>query len=512
MSNNYSKKSVYVFEIFILRFFMEKNQKRLNFLPWIHRFVLVLVSIFVIAWAIYKYIFLRSNFDFTDILFIVLLIFCFLDSTITASKSALTDGQTGLANDDAFIIYTLRLSMKKQLYKYTAVVINLKNYKLVNRIAGSVGGDKGLEIYGKVLKKYLSRSEKIARLGGDTFIALIRKDHLDDFLTFISEVKIKVDVNGIIYPFKISARCGLYALNSNDNIGSVFDNPTIALNYAKGTAKDIAWYDEKLAEIMFHEKEISSSFNDAIKNKEFKVYYQPKVDVLTNTIKGCEALVRWEKNGKIVSPVEFIPALENSGLITKLDDYVLQQVCLDIVRWKTEGLHCVRVSTNFSKYNLQDINFAQKVLDTINKYSIDKSLIEIELTESSNCGDYDSLGSFLKIMKENNISTAIDDFGVGYSSLELLKNLNVDVVKIDKRFIDDIDLNNGENSNIILVKHILTTCSELDKEVVCEGVETLSQRAILKEMKCGIIQGYLYDKPLECKAFEEKLKNPVYKF
>lgn len=251
---------------------MEKNQKRLNFLPWIHRFVLVLVSIFVIAWAIYKYIFLRSNFDFTDILFIVLLIFCFLDSTITASKSALTDGQTGLANDDAFIIYTLRLSMKKQLYKYTAVVINLKNYKLVNRIAGSVGGD--------------------------TFIALIRKDHLDDFLTFISEVKIKVDV-------------------------------------------------------------------------------------LTNTIKGCEALVRWEKNGKIESPVEFIPALENSGLITKLDDYVLQQVCLDIVRWKTEGLHCV---------------------------------------------------------------------------------------------------------------------------------ETLSQRAILKEMKCGIIQGYLYDKPLECKAFEEKLKNPVYKF
>lgn len=233
-----------------------------------------------------------------------MLIFCFLDSTITASKSALTDGQTGLANDDAFIIYTLRLSMKKQLYKYTAVVINLKNYKLVNRIAGSVGGD--------------------------TFIALIRKDHLDDFLTFISEVKIKVDV-------------------------------------------------------------------------------------LTNTIKGCEALVRWEKNGKIVSPVEFIPALENSGLITKLDDYVLQQVCLDIVRWKTEGLHCV-------------------------------------------------------------------------------------------------DLNNGENSNIILVKHILTTCSELDKEVVCEGVETLSQRAILKEMKCGIIQGYLYDKPLECKAFEEKLKNPVYKF
>ena len=265
-----------------------------------------------------------------------------------------------------------------------------------------------------------------------------------------------------------------------------------------------------MAENMYHEKEISSKFREALNNKEFKVFYQPKVNVETNKLQGCEALVRWIRNGTIINPGDFIPALENNGSIKELDHYVFDQVCQDIVSWKNKGYDCVRVSSNFSKLNLKDDNFPQKILNTISKYSVDKELIEIELTESSNYGDYSKLLNLLGRMKENGITTSIDDFGVGFSSLELLKNHNVDVVKIDKKFIDDIEENKGNNEHTTLVKHILNTCKELNKEVICEGVESHLQRTLLKDMNCDLIQGYLYDKPLTYEEFEKRLLKPQY--
>lgn len=421
------------------------------------------------------------------------------------------DALTGLANTATLTRFTNRLSAKKKINMYITAFLDLKHFKYINHIVGNTGGDEAIALYAQKLNDFLVKGEKAGRLGNDNFIVLLYKHRQQEFLDFISDIKLPVSDGTKTHTVKINTRCGIYSLQENDTFAEALNNSSIALNYAKTkSVEDVIWYEQKIADALYSEKEVSFRFRDAIENREFKVYYQPKVNMLTNTMTGCEALVRWERDGSVIKPNLFISSLEKSGLIMELDCYVLEQVCRDIKKWSEKGLKCVPVSSNFSKINLSNPLFSENVIGVVNRHRIDRSLLEFELTESTNHDDYEALINFLDDMGDAHITTAIDDFGIGYSSLELLKNPNVNIVKLDKKFIDNIELNNGSNNNQTLVKNIVHTCYDMKKQVVCEGVENEEQRKLLIDMNCKVIQGYLYDKPLSEEEFEKRLLNPVY--
>lgn len=225
------------------------------------------------------------------------------------------------------------------------------------------------------------------------------------------------------------------------------------------------------------------------------MYYQPKVDISNTSdikVNGAEALVRWKKDGEMVSPGEFIPVLEKNGLITLVDFYVLEQVCMDINRWIEQGIQPIKVSSNFSRRHLQDGDFADKVEEIIKKYNVDPKYIEIEITESYDDEDMQALSKFEKRMHELGIDLSVDDFGSGFSSLKMIKNIVADTIKLGKSIIDGIG---NDGSEEIIVSHIIMMILHLGKNVIAEGVETEQQAAFLRKNGCNNIQGFLYGRP-----------------
>ncbi len=413
---------------------------------------------------------------------------------------------TGVANYDKLLKVGHRLSKSGKLSSYTGLITNIKDFKYLNQQIGVNFGDEVLRQYAKKLESVLNKKEFIARTGNDNFFVLLLKGNEENFLKTLSNIEIKISDKGKENTYKIASRCGLYNIAKGKSINRVMNNCTLALNEARNvTSSDYVWYDEKLSDIMLAEKKVLSDFNKALENKEFVVYYQPKVDINNNRLCGAEALVRWIKDGKVVSPIQFIPVLEKEGKIIDLDFYVFRRVCEDLTGWLEMGIEPVRISSNFSKLHLNDEEFASKVLAIVNEYNIDTGYLEIELTESSGYSDFEALKTFVDCMKQSDIYTSMDDFGTGYSSLSMLMDINVDVVKIDKSFV-----NNPDGTNEKMLENVIHMIKDLDRIVICEGVETKQQADFLRETDCSIVQGYLYDKPLTHDEFQERLKHPDY--
>lgn len=419
------------------------------------------------------------------------------------------DVMTEISNYDYLIRYGNRLSRKKKLADYTGILINIKDFKYINQRVGAKVADKVLKEYAAVLKAGKERRDFLASTGGDNFFLLVKKGKEQAFLNKVKQVEVTVRIKDKPVRIPLSVRCGLYSIKKEDDIDFVLNACTFAVNGAKSkTNTDCLWFEDEMFHQMMQEKETVAAFKQGIMNHEFVVYYQPKVNIDTNTLCGAEALVRWVQNGKIVPPMQFIPTLEKNNLIQKLDFYVLEQVCTDIRDWLDRGIEMVRISTNFSKLHLCNLHFAQDLLKVLEKYQIDSQYIEAELTESSGYYDLEALTRFVHYMNRAHVSVSIDDFGTGYSSLSLLKDLNVDVVKVDKSFFRDIE--SGDEVNGKLVANVIKMVQDLGREVISEGIETQEQAEFLKQVKSPIVQGYLYDKPLSHDDFEKKLLSPHY--
>lgn len=421
-----------------------------------------------------------------------------------ANHLRLTDDLTGVSNSNGFIQYCGMLKKMGLLSNYTAFYLNIKTFKFVNRQAGARNGDEILREYVHLLSNYLGKGGKVARLGGDNFAGLVYKEQAEDFIKFVSAVKITKMIDSHIRSFTINARLGLYNITPQATPSDIMNNISTAFNYAKNILqRDCAWFEPSMLEVTMKNKEISFMFPKAIKNREFVVYYQPKVDLSNDTLCGCEALVRWQREGKIVPPMTFIPLFESDGTVCTLDFYVLETVCKDIKDWCERGITPVRVSVNFSKNHMRNFDLAENVITVVEKYGIDPKYLEIELTEMSGYVDRKAMINFVTAMHEYGISTSIDDFGTGYSSLMLIKKLPVDVIKLDKSFIDNINEDNTEDC--IFVRDIIHMLRDMELEAVAEGVETKVQADFLTDIKCGIAQGFLFSRPIPHDDFEKKL-------
>lgn len=420
-----------------------------------------------------------------------------------------TDTMTGAPNTAKLVHHSIELKSKNKLQNFSGIFINLKNYKYINQSKSPAIGDKGITIFTHTVMAMCHDDEMIARLGGDNFFVLVKKENRDEFIKKLTSVNINVPVpQSQPIPLTLQSRMGIYDIQPNDSMNEIMHCSSVALNESRiHPGNDIVYFSKRMLETVYHEKEISSLFREALRRKEFIVYYQPKVSVKDQKLCGCEALVRWNRNGQIIPPVEFLPILEKEASICQLDFYVFRKVCEDIRSWLDAGMEPVRVSSNFSRHHLGNTHLLDDILRIMKEYKIDSKYIEIELTEASDFEDKMAMQKFVNGLRDNSISVSIDDFGTGYSTFSAIKDLNINVIKLDKSLLDHIG--DEKHHDEVVIKNMVNMINELNLEVVAEGVENSKQLDFLQNANCSTIQGFLFDKPLSKEDFEKRLLNKI---
>lgn len=388
--------------------------------------------------------------------------------------------------------------------EYVYIFSNIKNFKYINTIYSREEADKILIAYTQKLLSLMNNDEVLCRPSGDNFISVIKLENYKKYLKKLEHVSIDFNGDNLDLYSTIGYYENLEQLSPNDSI----ELANTAYAIAKRKNVNIFKYTDEINRRIIREKIIKVEIIDGLKNGEFINYYQPKVDSLKNELCGAEALVRWNKNGSLILPKDFISILERENSIIHLDYYVLSKACEDIKKWESMGLTPVKVSVNFSMKHLDDNNAAKKVIKIINQFNVNPKYIEIELTELTNIENISKMAKFMSSLQDNNITVSMDDFGSGYSSITLLKDLNYDIVKLDRGLINSLEKDNEKNS--IILRNIITMLKEIDIDVIAEGVESKKQIDILNEYGCRIVQGYYYDKPLEDKEFVKRLELKKY--
>lgn len=422
-------------------------------------------------------------------------------------RLAYTDILTGLDNRNKFIFEMTRLIM--DLPDYAMVLLNINGFKFVNEFYGYHTGDMLLKHIAFVLRSNISEKELCYRDSADRFGILIRyreKAELTDRLLKIQEQ---------IRDFKLSENQSYHILcnfgvevvqKPLSKAGTDFDNvmnrALLALNSVKGNElNSIAFYNEALHQKAKKQTEIENRMWDALKNHEFKMYLQPKYDLKTGEVHSAEALVRWiPQDEHMIYPDEFIPIFEQNGFITKLDMYMLEEACRYQALWKKKGYPLIPISVNQSRVFFYDIEYLGKFKEIIQKYQIDPSLIILEVTESVSSNNLEQIKQAIAKLHEMNFKISMDDFGSGYSSLNILKELPIDELKLDKAFIEDTEDSVRSES---IMKHIIRLAKDLSISTVTEGIETKEQLDFLKTISCDIGQGYYFAKPMPAEEFEK---------
>lgn len=388
------------------------------------------------------------------------------------------------------------------------VLMDIDGFKLVNEIYGyDIGDDILKHIWSIFYKHFGNTSEVFARKTADKFVALI---HYTDIIRLEQKLgEIILDVQNCYLKstkgYILKPKLGVYLIkDKSESIDSMFNYSILACAKIKGKAEsDIEFYSESFGEERIKNKLIEDEMEYAYANKNFVVYYQPKYSSTEKKITGAEALIRWKKEGKIVPPGMFIPVAEENGFITKLDEYVFEEVCKEQKRLLESGIEPVPVSVNVSQKHLYFNNFVERYTNILESVGIDGKYVQIELTESAM---YENRSSILKIineLKKKNFKILMDDFGTGYSSLMMLKSIPIDVMKLDKTFVDDYNQEKGE----MIIRCVVNLAKEMNIAITAEGVETEEQYEFLKELKCDDIQGYYFAKPMPEEEYESLLKD-----
>lgn len=394
-----------------------------------------------------------------------------------------------------------------EIEKYAACRFDMKRFSVVNHQFGRDTGTKILNKFVTMLQKGLGEDGCVCRVQGDTFTMLFRKERLPFVIKYLMGSSIEV---GLKEKKKavLSTHAGYYEITEKKSGEEIMDRIGMAWNMAKHVQRvSYVFFDETLMQSVENEKWVESVFDDALKNEEFMVYYQPKVMLKNYRLNGAEALCRWKRDGEIILPYRFIPVLEQSHLICDLDFYILERVCRDLARWQAEGKTLVRVSVNLSRVHLGDMNLVERVVEIVDKYKVSHEYIELELTETTTDVDFRELKQIVIAFRTLGFSVAVDDFGVGYSSLNLIREMPWKVLKIDKSFLPDgSEEADMDTQKKVMLKHIIGMAQNLGLECIAEGVETTEQVTILKENNCYHAQGYLFDKPLPVAEFEDRLE------
>ena len=366
------------------------------------------------------------------------------------------------------------------------------------------------EFYGFVIKYFEElmkqndyRKRFFAGYDAHVFYLYFNYEDQNELKSFLTKIETdlyslyeKCDVRVNMHP-----SFGVFELNGqNKDVYKMMENAIVSLRFAVNSYQVFVFYDEKIISEAIHNDVLEQEIKRGIENHEFKVFYQGKFDLSLQKFVGAEALIRWQHPVKgLFNPAAFIGECEKSGLIHVLDFYVFDQVCKDLGDWKKRGRRMLPVSINFSSYDFYRPDFVESLQDELDRNNIASNFIEVEMTESSTATNYFYVMSVLKQLKDLNIRILMDDFGTGFSSLGNLKKYPISALKIDKSFVDEMqeDIKSKE-----IVSTIIDLARSLGLQSIAEGVQTEGQVLMLKEMKCNVVQGYYYSKPMAKKDFE----------
>ena len=403
-----------------------------------------------------------------------------------------------------------RLANTGLLGRMEVIRFNLKHFSLINHQFGRPGGNAVMMAYYRRMEQALGENGSICRLGGDNFVAICKQEYMTRILNCLRGEPISINCPEP-REVTVSAVAGIFIVPQDlpyRTPGDIMNPITTAYQVAKASrGEDIVYYAEQFDQEKARVIRIKHAFQDALAAEELLAYYQPKVRVDSGEIIGAEALCRWRQNGRIVMPMEFIPVLEQGIEICELDFYMLDRVCRDLRRWLDQKLRVVPVSVNFSRRHMIDPRLFEHIVEIIDRNEIPHALIDIELTETTTDVEFTALKQLVNRLHQAGISTSVDDFGVGYSSLNLIKEIPWNVLKLDRTLLPS-QANQGRGSQMF--RHVVAMAHEIDMECVAEGVETPDQLETLRENDCHIAQGFYFDKALPIEEFEQRLKQPYY--
>lgn len=432
------------------------------------------------------------------------------DEILTSQRfkqRAENDELTGLLNRNAFCRKVDSLVQKNPEDaaegKYAAVYFDVLRFKAINDMFGMTEGDRLLCYVADLITRLIGEQDLACRIDSDRFIFFTNT--CGEELEVLIE-KLLEGLTAYNLPFAIACNVGVY-VTVGEPVPAVamMDRAILAQSKIKGSyTVKYNYYTEEMRYDMLSEQEISGIMEGALADKQFLVYYQPQYNHATRSVVGAEALVRWKHPERgLISPGLFIPIFERNGFITKLDLYVFEQVCCFLRKCMDKGLMVIPISSNFSQYDIFQPRFVEKLEELRIKYDVPVKYLRVEITESAIVGGSDRVNAIVKRLRECGYVVEMDDFGSGYSSLNVLREVDLDVIKLDMLFLSE-KANNNRGGTII--SSIVRMAKWLDMPVIAEGVETMSQADFLKSIGCEYIQGYLYSKPLPEEDFERLLQ------
>ena len=415
-------------------------------------------------------------------------------------RLAYFDQLTGLQNYNALMSKAPLLLEKGKREGLTIISFDIIGFQTINEQYGFEYANSLLRKVAQEAEKVLKNAELLCRKYADYFVAVVKTEEgLQNQLEYLIQCVNAIKCSGTNC---VDLMIGLYQIAPDEQSMLIaIDKAECAKVYyrAQEDVNHIYRYSVKLGEKRTYLKMLEQEMNAALEKQEFKVYFQPKFDLKTEKLAGAEALVRWEhpKRGQ-VSPGVFIPLFERNGFIKKMDFYVLREICGLIKKWQSEEKEMLPISINFSRVYLEEESIADEIEAVLENYSVAHDAIEIEITESA---ALQQNGVFIKTcqrLSQKGFTIAIDDFGAGYSCLNVLKDLSIQVLKLDKEFFSATA---EEEKQGIIIESIVEMAHELKMIVVAEGIETLEQLQFLKQIQCDIGQGYLLAKPMPVEEY-----------
>lgn len=470
--------------------------------------VYVLKNIHVYAYDFVMLIMSVILFGIMIAVFILYYLISFISVIVSMRKTTkilYTDMVTGGSNWLHFVKKgTGLLKRKSATQNYAVVHLKMRKYRSFCTCFGVNEGEILIEKLYQVLKKNIKQNETMAHRENAEFGLLLTYSDEKDLQTRIEALESELDA--VLPKMKLYFAVGIYQVEHNEkDIEQLYNNALLACDMLGEEAENqIAFFDVEMNKQKLWERKVEDDMDAALANREFQVYLQPKISTAEEVLAGAEALIRWihPKEG-FIPPNKFIPIFEKNGFILKIDDYMLEEVSKQQAYWINQGRKVVPISVNISRAHFTREDLAEHICSIVDKYQVPHQVIELELTESAFFDDKKVLLQTVKKLRDAGFIVSMDDFGSGYSSLNSLKELQLDVLKLDADFFRGADV---QERGLLIVSEVIDLAKKLNMKIVAEGIENREQVDFLTEQECDLIQGYFFAKPMPIKEFEEKYK------
>ena len=410
------------------------------------------------------------------------------------------DAVTGIYTKFKFYRTVRELLSENTEETFAFARFDIDRFKMINNFYGVKEGDKVLQSVASELRRISTVFDHFVygRLENDVFAVCMpfKEENVELLVNAL-----QINLRKVNKDYNIKVSCGVYVINDDTlDVSEMYDRAFLAAKSCKGKfVQSIAYYNESMIEDMRQEQFIINEVNRAIDEEQFEVYLQPKINLVTDRSYGAEALVRWNHPEKgMISPGEFIPIYERNGIIGRLDQYMWRRVCKLLRRWLDEGKQPNPISVNVSRVNIYNPQLVQIFKKLLTEYQIPAELLNLELTESAFMEDQDLIMRMMSNLHQLGFKIMMDDFGSGYSSLNILLETPFDVIKLDRKFMENMMVS---DKGRLILEQVVTMADKLDLGLLAEGVETKEQTELLRSIGCDQVQGYYYAKPMPEEEF-----------